>query len=121
MVYSGDAFQAARTNVNIRYAIPLSGTSLWVDSFCMPKTAPHQDNAYRWLNFMLEPNIAARNATFNRYATANESALRLLSREDVENSSRYPAESVLNKCEELVDIGSVVYTYDRMWTELKCC
>jgi spermidine/putrescine transport system substrate-binding protein len=120
MVYSGDAFQAAKSNKDVQYVIPRNGTSLWVDSFCVPKTAPHVANAYKWLNFMLEPEVAAANATFNRFATANQSALKLLKPEDLANKSRYPDGNVLSKCEELNDIGRAVFLYDRMWTELKC-
>ncbi len=120
MVYSGDAFQAAKSNKDVRYVIPSNGTSLWVDSFCLPRAAPHVENAYRWLNYMLEPAVAAANSTFNRFATANQAALALLHPEDLQNEGRYPSEKVIGKCEVLNDIGSAVFLYDRLWTELKC-
>jgi spermidine/putrescine transport system substrate-binding protein len=120
MAYSGDAFQAMKSNTQVRYVIPKSGTSLWLDSFCIPLSAPHLDNAYKWLNYMLRPEVAAANATFNRYATANARALPLLPEADRLNTGRYPSQSVLSVCEQLVDIEKVIFVYDRMWTELKC-
>jgi spermidine/putrescine transport system substrate-binding protein len=120
MAYSGDAFQAMKSNSNVQYVIPRSGASLWLDSFCIPLSAPHLDNAYKWLNYMLQPEVAAANATFNRYATANARALPLLPEADRLNTGRYPGQSVLSVCEQLVDIEKVIFVYDRMWTELKC-
>lgn len=120
MVYSGDAYQAAKQNKNVRYRIPRSGASVWVDSFCIPKTAPHKTNAYRWLNYMLEPEVAAQNATFTRYATANLAARKFITQSDLEDPDRYPPDSILRHCEELQDLGQSIFLYDRMWTELKC-
>jgi spermidine/putrescine transport system substrate-binding protein len=120
MVYSGDAYQAAKQNKNVRYRIPRSGASVWVDSFCIPKTAPHKVNAYRWLNYMLEPEVAAQNATFTRYATANLAARKFIVQNDLDDPDRYPSDSILSHCEELQDLGQGIFLFDRMWTELKC-
>jgi len=120
MVYSGDAYQAAKQNRNIRYRIPKSGASVWVDSFCIPKSAPHPVNAYLWLNYMLEPAVSANNAKFTKYATANLEARKFLSPEEIADPNRYPPEAILSRCEELQDLGNSIFLYDRMWTELKC-
>ena len=120
MAYSGDAFQSMKTNPQVRYVIPKSGASLWLDSYCIPRTAPHRDNAYKWMNYMLQPEVAAANATFNRYATANARALPLLPDADRLDIGRFPSQSVIATCEQLVDIEKVIFVYDRMWTELKC-
>ncbi len=120
LAYSGDVYQAAKENKSIRFSIPKSGTSLWLDNMCIPKTAPHLDNAYKWLNFMLEPQVAAATAGYTRYATPNAPALKLIPEEMRQDHNLYPPESLLSKCEELGDVGSMVFLYDRMWTELKC-
>jgi spermidine/putrescine transport system substrate-binding protein len=120
LVYSGDAYQAARQNPNVRYRVPKSGTSIWVDSFCIPKGAPHPDSAYAWLNYMLDPAVAAHNAKFNKYACANAEARKYFSKDEISDPDRYPPENVLSRCEELKDLGPAIFLYDRMWTELKC-
>jgi spermidine/putrescine transport system substrate-binding protein len=118
--YSGDVYQAARSNKSVRYIIPHSGASLWVDNMCMPSTAPHVDNAYKWLNFMLEPKIAAANAKFTRYATPNQAAFDLVGDDLRSDTNLYPSEQLLSRCDELGDVGQLVFLYDRLWTELKC-
>ncbi len=120
LVYSGDAYQAQRDNHDVRYVIPENGTSIWLDNLCIPRGAPHEANAYKWINFMLEPEIAAATASYTRYATPNEVAFKLLPSSVTQDRNLYPRPDVMAKCEELADIGSAIFTYDRMWTELKC-
>jgi hypothetical protein len=31
-----------------------------------------------------------------------------------------PSEKVLERCEEIQDLGKAIYVYDAMWTEVKC-
>jgi spermidine/putrescine transport system substrate-binding protein len=104
----------------VQFRIPKNGASVWVDSFCIPAGAPHVENSYKWLNYMLEPAVAAKNAQFTRYATTNLAARKYLSAEEIDDPNRYPSDSILSKCEELQDLGKSIFLYDRMWTELKC-
>ena len=75
--YSGDILQArdraaeAANNVNVAYSIPKEGALMWLDSFAIPADAPHPDEAHAFINFMLRPEIAARNSNFVFYANGN--------------------------------------------------
>jgi len=120
LAYSGDVYQAARSNAAVRYFIPRQGTSIWVDSFAIPKHAPHPDAAYLWINFMLEPAVAARNAEFTRYATPNKLGFAALSENVKSDKNLYPPEDVIDRCEQVLGVGAMAFYYDRMWTELKC-
>jgi len=120
LVYSGDAFQAQKENPQVRYVIPKSGASLWLDSMCIPLGAPHVENAYKWLNFMLEPQVAAQTASYTRYATPNSLAFKLIDPKMTSDPNLYPPDSVMDKCEELGDVGQTIFFFDKMWTELKC-
>jgi spermidine/putrescine transport system substrate-binding protein len=120
LAFSGDAQQAARQNGDVKYIIPESGASMWVDNLCVPKSAPHPENAHLWLNFMMEPRISAAIANYTWYATPNDSALKYVQPELLASKSLYPPQATLDKCEEIGEIGSAIFAYDRMWTELKC-
>lgn len=120
LVYSGDAYQAQRENPDVKYVIPENGASIWMDSLCIPVGAPHVENAYKWINFMLEPRVAAMTASYTRYATPNAPAFKLLTPDVATDKNLYPPEKVMARCEELADIGPTIFFYDRMWTELKC-
>ena len=64
--YSGDVLQArdraaeAGNNINIVYSIPKEGALMWLDAMSIPADAPHPDEAHAFINFMLKPEIAAR-------------------------------------------------------------
>ena len=68
MSWSGDYAQAAARaeeagiDIELRYTIPKEGSGLWVDGLYIPSDAPHKDNAYLFLNFLMRPEIAADNA-----------------------------------------------------------
>ncbi|HEY9783839.1 MAG TPA: spermidine/putrescine ABC transporter substrate-binding protein [Candidatus Obscuribacterales bacterium] len=120
LVYSGDAYQARKENEYLKYVIPLSGTSIWTDNLCIPKLAPHPENAYKWIDFILRPEIGASIANFTRYATPNQKAVPLVSEELRQDRNLYLSEQVMMRCEEIGDVGPAIRLYDQMWTELKC-
>ena len=53
--WSGDVFQAQADNADVRYVIPKEGSLRWADVMCVPKDAPHPENAARFMNYVLHP------------------------------------------------------------------
>ena len=51
---------------------------IWLDSFAIPADAPHPENAHAFINFMLRPDIAARNSNYVFYANGNKASQELL-------------------------------------------
>ncbi|MCA0422416.1 MAG: polyamine ABC transporter substrate-binding protein [Proteobacteria bacterium] len=94
--YSGDVLQArrraeeAKNGVNVQYVIPREGALMWFDSFVMPKDAPNKDNAYAFLNFMMRPDIAAKNANAISYASGNLAAKAEIRPDILNNPNIYP-------------------------------
>jgi len=120
LAFSGDAHQATRSNADVQYIIPESGASMWIDNMAIPVGAPNRENAHKWMNFILEPEIAAANANYTYYAVPNQPALKLVKPQLLEDKTLYPTPELLNRCEEIVDVGDAIFLYDRYWTELKC-
>jgi len=119
MCYSSDANEVIQENSDLAYALPRSGSSIWMDTLVIPRTAPNIEGAYAWLNFMLRPEIAARTCERLSFATPNAKAFDLLPPEVQTNTSLFPPESALEKSESLEpmppDIGEI---YNRYWTKL---
>lgn len=46
----------------LRYSIPEEGGLMFIDSLAIPRNAPNRQSAHRFINYMLQPEIAARNA-----------------------------------------------------------
>ncbi len=120
LAFSGDAHQARRTNSHVGYVIPESGASMWIDNMAIPASAPHVEAAYLWMNYILEPDTAAALTNYTYYPTPNSAAVAKVKPELLADKTLYPSEQMMDRCEEIEDIGDGVLLYDRTWTELKC-
>jgi putrescine transport system substrate-binding protein len=94
--YSGDVLQArdraaeAGKAVDIRFSIPKEGALMWFDTLAIPADAKHPGNAHLFIDYLLRPDVAARNSDFVNYANANAKATELV-KEDLRNdTSIYP-------------------------------
>ena len=55
-------------NPGFAYGYPKEGYPLWMDSVMLLKDAQNVDNAYTFMNFIMEPENAAMISNFARYA-----------------------------------------------------
>jgi putrescine transport system substrate-binding protein len=118
--YSGDVFIArdaaseANAGVEVAYVIPKEGALKWFDLFAIPADAKHVDNAYKFIDFMLRPDIAAANTNYVFYASGNKAALAEIS-DDVKNDPAiYPTPEVSAK---LFNLKAHTPDYDELLTE----
>ncbi len=66
--WNGDVMIAAEENENVKFVNPKDGAIYWVDFMVIPRDAKNVEDAHRFINFLLEPEIAARNAKAVWYA-----------------------------------------------------
>jgi len=98
MSWSGDYAQAsmraeeAGIDIDLRYTMPREGSALWVDSMLIPADAPHLENAYLFMDYMLRPDVIASISNYVFYANANKSATPLLDAAVVGDPGIYPDE-----------------------------
>jgi len=92
MTWSGDFAQAADgaaeagIDIDLRYTMPREGSGLWIDGFYIPSHAPHLDNAYLFIDYMLRADVA--NAV--HYANANGASWPLVDREILDDPTIFP-------------------------------
>jgi putrescine transport system substrate-binding protein len=124
--FSGDIFQArdrgakAKDKQDIAYAIPKEGSLLWIDVAAIPKDAPNLDNALKFLDFMLEPKVAAASSELTGYANANTAATALLPKDISGNPLIYPPAAV-RATFYTITAGNAEQTRERtrLWTMVK--
>ena len=80
-----------------QYVVPEEGTLLWVDCLSVPSNSPDKALAYRFLNFLNRPEIAALNAEELGVATPNVAAQALLPADVRADQTIYPSDAVLAK------------------------
>ncbi|QFZ22720.1 polyamine ABC transporter substrate-binding protein [Saccharothrix syringae] len=118
--YSGDAFQARDTNPDVAYAIPAEGGLSYVDLLCVPKDAPHAENAHKFINYVLEPEVGAALANAIRYGSPNEAAKPLIEPDLLNDPLVYPSDEQLAKLPFTKDLGPEAEArYADAWTRVK--
>jgi spermidine/putrescine transport system substrate-binding protein len=120
MAWNGNLFKASRENNKLSFIYPKDGFEIWVDNFAILKNAPHLENSYKFLNFLMRPEIAKTISLQINYSTANLAARKLMPAEIRNNPSLYPTHDVLQHGEFENDIGEQASALtEKYWEQLK--
>jgi putative spermidine/putrescine transport system substrate-binding protein/putrescine transport system substrate-binding protein len=124
--FNGDVVQAAasakeaKNGIDIAYSIPDEGTTLWFDMLVMPKNAPHENNGYAYMNYLLEPKVIANISNSIHYANPNAAAGEFLNPDVKQDSAIYPPKSVMEKLFTVEELpAKIARLTTRLWTKLK--
>ncbi len=99
MMYAGDVLTLQEFAPGMRFVIPEEGGLLWLDFLAVAHSSANKPLAYALLNFLNEPDIAARQARFVHYPSPNTAAAKLLPAEFLANPDIYPPKDVLDRSE----------------------
>lgn len=122
--WSGDILQArdraaeAEKGTVVKYSIPKEGTIVWFDMLAIPADAKHPKNAHAFIDYLMDPQVAANNSNFVNYANGNAASLPMVNDEVKNDPGIYPTPEVKAKL-----FPSLAYNEDftrlmtRMWTK----
>jgi spermidine/putrescine transport system substrate-binding protein len=120
MEWNGDILQVMEEDDDIAYAVPREGGLLWQDCLCIPKDAPHPDNAHAFINYILDADAGAAIADFIQYATPNKAAKAKLPPEYSQNPAIFPPDEVTRKSEASIYKGEKYQRLiDETWTRIQ--
>lgn len=120
MAWNGDVYKASRENPNLKFIFPKDGFVIWVDNFAIAKDAPHRDNAYKFLDFLMRADVARDAVLDNSFPTANLAAQKLLPAQMKNSPVAYPSREVLSRGEFQTDVGDAALDlYEKYWERLK--
>jgi spermidine/putrescine transport system substrate-binding protein len=107
------------SNPHVHYVLPEEGGTLWTDTFAIANDAPNLANAYKWLSFTLQPEIAALVSNDGGMATPNEAAMDDVKPEMLKNTAIYqPADAIANS-DFILDPGKAMQYFQQGWTKVK--
>jgi putrescine transport system substrate-binding protein len=126
VAYSGDILQGrsraieAQNGVEVTYVIPKEGAQMWFDSFAIVGDAEHKEEAYQFIDYMLRPEVAAKNSNFVSYASGVAKARELTTPEISNDKGIYPPPEVMARLftTEAYD-AKTQRLVTRLWTRLK--
>ncbi|MFJ7725205.1 PotD/PotF family extracellular solute-binding protein [Neobacillus sp. NPDC097160] len=111
LVWSGDASEIMSENEDLDYVVPKEGSNLWFDNMVIPKTAKNIEAAHKFINFMLDPKVAAQNTEYVGYSTPNKQALKHMPKEVVKDERFYPSPELTEKLEVYENLGKKNLAY----------
>ncbi len=124
--WSGDILQAADraaeadNGIRLAYAIPREGALLWFDMLAIPADARNVDNAHRFIDFLMRPDVIAEVTEYVKYANANQAATPLVDASIRDNPSIYPPPAVrATLYTNDVNPPKVARAISRAWTAIK--
>lgn len=72
--FSGDAAYILSQNENMAFFVPEEGTNIWIDSMVIPADAKNVDLAHKWIDYMLDAEVALKNTEYVGYTSPVVSA-----------------------------------------------
>ena len=117
--YSGDLMLVQSENPDIQIAIPREGTALSFDDMVIPADAGQVELAHRFINFVLDPHVAAELTEFIYFLCPNEVSYQYLSPEIRADPILFPPPEVVEKLEMIGDLGDKNVQYTKLWDEIK--
>ena len=117
---SGDLMRASKSKPSLRYVIPEEGAALWIDYLAIPAAAAQVGLTLEFIEFLLDPEIAAINANFLHFATPNRVALERGLVTDKDDPQVYPADALMPKLQVSEHwVGDTEDLVDKLWLELR--
>ncbi len=117
--WSGQIAKLMRDAPWVRFTIPREGAMLFADSLAIPRNAPNQDLAHEFLDFVMEPDIAAEICLTTGYSTPSKAGRELLPPGVRDNLAMFPDEAQMKRLRSYQDLGPAAARHDRLWTEVK--
>ena len=120
VTFSGEASMAIWENPELAYVLPEEGSNLWFDNIVIPHNAQNVEGAHALIDFLLRPEVAAKNADYVGYSTPNEAAMALMDPEVISDEAFYPSEDALDKLEVYRGLGQEkLIEYNDLFLEVK--
>ncbi|WP_274584403.1 polyamine ABC transporter substrate-binding protein [Neisseria leonii] len=110
----------AGNGVKLQVLTPKTGVGVWIDSFMIPKDAANVANAHKYINYTLDPKVAAKNGNFVTYAPASKPARAMMEEVYANDASIFPSSEVMaNSFVVLPKSPEGIKLQTRLWQQLK--
>ncbi len=124
--WNGDVLQArdrgaaAANPVRVRYVIPKEGAINYFDMLAIPADAPHPENAFAFLNYLMEPEVIARVTNKVRFANGNLASLPFVEDSIKNDPGIYPDAATRTRLyPDLAESQQFSRELNRSWTRVR--
>lgn len=126
LTWGGEVTQAryraleSNNGVKIRYFVPREGAVAGLDMLAIPADAPHPDNAHKWLNYLMRPEVMADISNSLKYRNGNKASLPFV-QESIKNdpATYLDAETRAKLSIETMQPPELKRLMTRLWTRFR--
>ena len=98
---------------------PKEGVGFGIDALVIPAGAKHPQNAHLFMDFLLQPEIAAQVAQAQQFRSPVPEALDYLPDEFKNNPAINIPSDILENNESITDLGEYETKYQNIWSSMK--
>ena len=118
LIYNGDLAIAMNEDPGTYVIADInSGYVKASNEWCVPTGASNKKEAEMFINYMLDPEVMAKNLDVFPYNCPNEEALKVASDKYKNNPSLNLSKETMNKAVSVKDVGETEVVYDKYWSE----
>lgn len=117
--WSGDVYQVKPDKPSVTYYIPSEGAVRGSDTMVLLAKAKHPIAAHLFMNYMLEPEVAAANTNYTGYMGPNAAAKQYIDPDILNDPGVNPGPDLIAKLQETDDLGDKEELYTSRWTKLR--
>lgn len=124
--WSGDIKQSqkraveAKSGVEIVYSIPKEGAQMFFDNLAIPRDAGHVAEAHAFIDYLLRPEVAAKNSNLVAYANGNLASQKFIDKAVIDDKSVYPDADTMSRLYIVSARDQKSQRFvNRLWTKIK--
>jgi putrescine transport system substrate-binding protein len=112
--------KAAGVDVNLAFTVPKEGANASYDAFLIPVGAPHLEAAYKFINYMLQPEVIAEVTNELHYGNDNLAANALVDPRILNDPTLYPTPAIEARLYRAAEVSAATERLrTRTWTHIK--
>lgn len=119
VLWNAEGALASMENKNIENIFPEEGFALSVDNFAIPKGAKNKDELYKFIDYILRPDIMKRIVSSYPYKNVNLKTNELLDSSYLNNKAANIPDEIMKNGMFVKNIGKDIKNYDKIWVQIK--
>ena len=119
MAYSGDIVQVQEEAPQVTFVYPTEGYPCSCDEMAIPSTAKNVDLAHKFINYIYDPDWAAKNICYTGFCSPVAPAYSKIPPKYRNNTAIFPSDEDLSRAEVMRYLGEATALYTRIWDEIK--
>ena len=119
VIWNAEAALAMNEVPTLEVVYPEEGFNISVDNFAIPVNAKNLDNAYKFIDYILRPDIMQKIIEEYPYKNLNIKTQELLSPTYLNNIASNIPDSYFNRGIFVKNIGAGILAYDKAWVSIK--